>query len=88
MKALILYRPESEHARAVDEFIREFSRRTNKSIQLVDVDSVDGVSKAQIYDVMEYPAVVVTQDDGSYTKVWTGLPLPLINDVAGYLVEQ
>lgn len=88
MKALILYQPVSEHARAVEEFVRDFTRRTNKPLELIDSDSVEGVSKVELYDIVQYPTVLVTKDDGGFVKSWLGLPLPLVNDVDGYLVEQ
>lgn len=88
MKAVILYRPNSEHARAAENFVTEFKRRTNKKIQVIDVDSVEGIRMVEVFDIPQYPAVVVTQEDGSYLKHWGGEPLPLINDVAGYLVQR
>ncbi len=84
----MLYRPESEDSRAVDEFVREFTRRTNKQIQEVDIDTIEGTRLAELFDILQYPSVVVTKDDGSYVKHWVGVPLPLVNDVDGYLVQQ
>lgn len=86
MKAVILYRPDSEDARAVEEFVREFTRRTNRDIELIDIDTVEGTNMAELYDIMQYPAVVVIKDDGALVKHWVGVPLPLVNDVDGYLV--
>ncbi len=86
MKAVILYRPDSEDARAVEEFVREFTRRTNRDIELINIDTVEGTNMAELYDIMQYPAVVVIKDDGALVKHWVGVPLPLVNDVDGYLV--
>lgn len=88
MKAVILYRADSEDSRAVEEFVREFSRRTNRDIEQVDVDSIEGTRMAELYDIMRHPAVLVTKDDGALVKSWLGVPLPLVNDVDGYLVQQ
>ncbi len=88
MKAIILYKPDSEFARVVEEFEHEFSRRTPYTIELVDVDSLAGIAQAGLYDVVEYPTVAVIRDDKQLVKSWSGIPLPLVNDVAGYLVEQ
>ncbi len=88
MKALILYRANSEHGRVVDEFVSEFKHRTSKDLILLDVDTKEGANQAELYDVMQYPAVLTVRDDGQLAKSWVGTPLPLVNDVAGYLVGQ
>jgi len=87
MKVTILYRERSEHARAVDEYLHEFTKRTGKTLELVDIDTVEGVQKARLYDIVKYPAVLATQSDGQMLKLWEGEPLPLINDVAVYTLE-
>ncbi len=85
MKALVIYRPDSEQARSVEEFIRNFRERTGKNIELISIDTRDGSSTASLYDIMQYPAVLVLQDNGSLVKDWVGDHLPLVDDVAGYL---
>ncbi len=88
MKALILYRPNSEHARAVDEWLREFKTRSTGVIELIDVDSKEGAVTAELYDILQYPAVLAVSEDGQMLQRWPGEPLPLINDVVGYLAEH
>lgn len=85
MKVLVLYRPDSEHGRMVDEFVHEFQARnaTNK-VELVNIDSREGSATASLYDIMAYPAVLVMQTDGNLQKVWQGEDLPLIDEVASY----
>ena len=87
MKLLLLYRPESEHARAVDNFLREMHARSSQEVELVDVDSQEGVRKVELYDAMQYPTVVATTDDGQLQKMWSGTPLPMVNDVLGFLAH-
>ena len=85
MKLVVLYRPNSEHARKVEEFARDFSHsHANKKLELVSLDTRDGASTATLYDVMQYPAVLVLKDDGQILKEWEGEMLPLINEVAYY----
>jgi hypothetical protein len=87
MKLLALYRPDSEYSRAVETFIRDF-RYQHESLadrlEVVDIDSRDGVATASLYDVFEHPALMVLGDDGSLVKEWTGATLPLMGEVAGY----
>jgi hypothetical protein len=86
MKALILYRPRSEHARSVEEFSQNFERNYPESpMSLLDIDSIEGTHLIELYDILEFPSVLVLADDGSLINSWVGEPLPLIDDVAGYM---
>ncbi|MGH7142285.1 MAG: hypothetical protein ACREF5_02330 [Candidatus Saccharimonadales bacterium] len=85
MKVLILYRPNSEEARSVESFIRDFQNRHNTGqLEVLDVNSRDGYAMATLYDVMSYPAVLALRDDGSILKSWQGEMLPLMDEVAYY----
>ena len=87
MKILVLYRPNSEHARKVEEFLHDLQRQHDidqRNLQIIDVDSRDGMTTASIYDIMTSPAVVVTDNVGSYIQSWVGGDLPLMQDVAAY----
>ena len=85
MKVLILYRPESEHGRQVEEFIHDFQRQHGSHhLEILDIDSRDGIATATLYDVMEYPAILILQDDGMIQKSWAGAALPLMDEVAAY----
>lgn len=86
MRVIVLYKPESEFSRVVEEFTHEFETRTSHKIELVNVDSRQGDSLARLYDIVQYPSVVVVRDDEQLVKSWSGVPLPLVNDVDGYLV--
>lgn len=70
MKAVILYQPNTELETSVHEYIREFGRETGKTIALVNSDSVQGIEIAKQYDILQFPAIVVFQDDGSYVDSW------------------
>jgi hypothetical protein len=85
MKVVILYRPESEQARAVETFMHDFkARNAGIKVEVVDVDSRDGIAMASLYDVMQKPAILAMADDGSLLKYWIGEDLPLIDEVASY----
>lgn len=87
MKLLVLYRPDSEHSRAVETFIHDFRYQHEglaDRLEVIDIDSRNGVATASLYDIMEHPALLVLGDDGSLVKEWTGATLPLMAEVAGY----
>lgn len=88
VKLLILYRPNSEHERDVETFVRDFQREhVGKKLELLSVNTRDGAATASIYDIFAFPAILALADDGSVIQSWSGMPLPLMNDVAGYVAN-
>lgn len=84
---LVIYRPYSEHGRPVEEFVHEYSRRYPEGrVELLNVDGRDGNATASLYDVMSYPAILAVRDDGSVIMAWQGDQLPLLDEVAGYVL--
>ncbi len=86
MKAVILYHPESEQARLIEEYVHDFSHTRPQTIDLLSLETKEGADMATLYDIVSYPALLVIDDRGSLQKVWQGQTLPLMNDLAGYLV--
>lgn len=85
MKVLIIYRPNSEHGRLTEEFIHDFqSRNPTQRLEVLNIDSRDGSATATLYDVMEYPSILVLQSDGQIEKSWEGDNLPRLDEVASY----
>lgn len=81
----MLYRPNSDHSRVIEEFARDFSHQhDSKKLDLVDINTRDGASTASLYDVMQYPAILALTDDGQLVKEWEGINLPLMNELAYY----
>jgi len=88
MKVLILYRPHSEHATIVETFVRDFEHQHDmgsKNIELISVDTRDGAATAVLYDIWSFPAIIAVDIDGRMLNMWQGLPLPLMDEVAGYI---
>ncbi len=89
MRLVVLYRKNSEQYRPVYEFIEMMSRRhPDKHVHELDIDTRDGAADAVLYGVTQYPALVMTAFNGTVIEMWQGLPMPLIDQVAGMLVEQ
>lgn len=85
MKVLILYRPNSEHGRVVEEFVHDYQRQHQSDrLEVLNIDTRDGSATAALYDVMQYPAVMVLRTDGYVQKLWQGETLPLMDEVASY----
>lgn len=84
MKVYLFYRPDSEHEQLVNVFAHDFARETGKSLDLINVDTIEGSEKAQLYDVMSFPAIVAASDEGIMQQIWQGEMLPTINEVSYY----
>jgi hypothetical protein len=85
MKTLILYRPNSDHERIVLDYLRDFKMQTGKEIPTMNVDSPEGIQLCEVYAIVEYPAVLVTDNDGHVQNIWTGTLLPRIGELSYYI---
>ena len=85
MRAVILYHPHSEFSRPIEEYVRDFERQRDKKIELVSLETVEGSNMAGLYDIVQYPALLVISDDGQLVRQWQGEHLPLMDEVAGFL---
>ena len=85
MKAVIIYRPRTEYERDVESWLREFEYRTHKKIETINPDSRDGSALCEVYDIVEYPSIIVVDDAGRMQNLWRGLPMPLIDEVSYYV---
>lgn len=84
MRVAIVYRYESDHAREVLDYLRDFSKQTGRTIEEIDPDSRDGAQFCRVYDIVEYPTMIALSDSGQVQNVWRGRPLPTISEVSYY----
>ena len=84
MKVVVVYRQESDHAREVTNFLRDFSSQTGRVIEEIDPDSREGDFFCRTYDIVEYPTLIAIDDSGVMQHLWRGRPLPTINEVSFY----
>ena len=83
MKIAILYHPASDHGRTVEEYVHDFTfRNPEVEMEVLSVDTIAGAKMAELYDVTAYPSMLAMREDRELVKMWVGLPLPLMNDVA------
>jgi len=84
MKVVMLYRPNSATERLALDFVRDFTMQTGHELPMVDIDTPEGVDLTRLYDIVTYPAIIATADDGSLLQLWQGEPLPRISEVGYY----
>lgn len=82
MKAVILWNEETDYAREVRDWLRDFEADTGKKIESLDPQTVEGESFATAYDILQYPAIAVVDNDGRLLQMWKGTPLPQTDQVA------
>jgi hypothetical protein len=86
MRVVVIYRPNSENARQVEDYITDFNRfHPGAEMEVQSIDTVEGAEMARVYGIMEYPALLAIKDDGQLQQYWMGADkLPLMNDLAYY----
>ena len=83
MKLTILWNEQTDYAREVRDWKRDYTADTGFS-DFIDLDpeTIAGERFAQLYDILQYPAVAVTDDDGRLINMWKGTPMPQIDEVS------
>ena len=85
MRVVIVYKDQTDYAREVTDYLRDFTRQTGAELETLDPDTSDGTSFCTTYDSIEYPTVVAISDDGMLQNMWRGRPLPTISEVSFYV---
>lgn len=85
MSVMVVYSSSSEYARNVIDFLHDFEQRTHVKLEEIDPDTRSGADICKMYDIVEYPTVIATTEDGQLRNSWRGLPLPLIDEVSYYV---
>ncbi len=87
MKLHFLYHPESDHRRLVEEYVDNARRLRGIDIELVSLETKEGSNMASLYDIVQYPCLILVEDNGQVAKLWQGSELPLLDEVSGYLTS-
>jgi len=85
MKIIILYRSKSDHGRLTEEYANQLKKfHPDLNIDMIENDSQDGISKANIYGIMSFPTILVVDDRLTLINYWTGAMFPTMDEVASY----
>lgn len=85
---IVVYKQESDYARTVADWLRDFQRQTGKAIEEVDPDSREGASLCRAYDIVEYPTLLALDSESRLQNMWRGTMLPTISEVSYYVHED
>ena len=86
MRIVAVYHEYSDHAREVVEWIDQFERRSGRTVEQIDPDT-PGETFCAAREILQYPTITVTDDDGKPYEIWSGSPLPVIDEVMGYVAR-
>jgi hypothetical protein len=85
MRVVVVYKEHTDYARQVETFLGDFKRLTGHDLEVMDPESLPGISFCEAYDLLEYPTIVALSDDGQIQNQWNGLPLPTMSEVSYYV---
>jgi hypothetical protein len=85
MRAIVIYKDETDYARDVYDYLRDFKRQTGHDLETIDPETLDGADLCRTYDIVEYPSIIALSDDGSLQNMWRGLPFPTISELSYYV---
>jgi len=84
MRTVVVYKEQTDYARMVDEYLRDFERQTGHKIETMDPDTREGTMFCRTYDIVEYPSIVALDDNGQLQNIWRGTSFPTINELSYY----
>lgn len=84
MRVVVVYKEQTDYARQVNDYLRDFTRQTGRELETLDPESREGIGFCGTYDILMYPTVVALSDDGQVLNKWAGLPLPTMSEVSYY----
>ena len=80
-----LTKSERDYSSTVDNFVEEFERRAGAgAITVMNPETIEGESFATAHDILEFPAIVAVDGNGTTMAEWKGLPLPSYDEVSYY----
>ena len=85
MRVVVVFREQTDYARTVLEFIRDFEHQTGHQLEVIDPDTEGGILFCDTYDIVSYPTIIAISDDGQMQNCWVNLPLPTISEVSYYV---
>lgn len=85
MRVVVVTKEETDYARQVRDYLRDFKSQTGRDLEIMDPESRDGIGFCRTYDLMRFPSIIALSDEGQMQQMWVGLPLPTISEVSYYV---
>jgi len=88
MKVLLIFRPNSEHERQALDYMRDFAAQTGKKLPTLDPDSPQGAEVCELYGIMQFPAILATDNEGHIQNLWLSDQLPTFSELSYYVNDN
>jgi len=85
VRVVVVYKDETDYARSVIDYLRDFEHQTGHVLETTDPETPEGIDFCRAYDIIEYPTMIAISEDGVMQNSWRGLPLPTISEVSYYV---
>jgi len=85
MRVVVVYKEETDYARSVIEYLRDFEHQTGHILETLNPETAAGIDFCRAYDIIEYPTMIALSEDGMVQNSWRGIPLPTISEVSYYV---
>lgn len=85
MRVVVVYKDETDYARQITDYLRDFKNQTGHDLETLDPESPEGISFMKAYDLWQVPTMIAISNEGQLQNVWQGLPLPTISEVSYYV---
>jgi hypothetical protein len=85
MRVVVVFKEESDHAREVLDYLRDFTRETGHNLETINPDTREGTDFCRAHDIVEYPSIIALDDRGMLQNLWRGRPLPTISEISYYV---
>lgn len=82
----MLWRDDTEYAREVIEWMDGFKKQTGNEVESVDPDSIEGEIFATTHDILQFPTLVIVDQNSSILSKWSG-KLPQYEEVT-YIIRS
>ena len=85
MRVVVVYKEETDYARSITEYLRDFEHQTGHVLDTIDPETPEGIDFCRAYGIIEYPTMIAISEDAVMQNSWRGLPLPTISEVSYYV---
>ena len=88
MRTILICKDDQDYTRDVLTWMKDFEHQAGTGlIEEINPETTEGENLVTVYDLLEYPAIMVLADDGSVVQMWKGMPLPSPDEVS-YFARQ
>ncbi len=88
MRVVVVTKDNMDYTRSVVTFLEDFARQTGRALEVLDPETLEGITFCQAYDIVEYPTIIALSNSGQVQNLWRGTTLPTISEVSYYVTQD